>query len=140
MKGLAIVTIVAFAAACSDPVSVPPREWEATLVGTAAFPGVSGTASATATATQTIVTATIAGAVVGSVLPWHIHFGTCEDDQGIVGDPGAYPFLEVDATGTATAAAGVAAGLQAGADYFVNVHAAPDNLPTIVACGQLELI
>lgn len=139
MRGIAIAAIVAVAAACSDPISVQPTSWTATLVGTSAFPGVSGTATATATGTQTVVTATIEGAAAGSVLPWHIHFGTCDDDQGIVGGAAAYPSLEVDGTGSATATANVPAGLQVAVPYFVNVHASPADLATIVACGALVL-
>jgi Cu/Zn superoxide dismutase len=140
MRGLALSLILATTAACSGSVtSPPPGEWTATLAPTAGFPGVSGTATATTTATQTTVTATLSGAAPGSVHPWHIHFGTCVNDQGIVGGAAAYPHLEVDAAGNATATATINFRLQPGTPYMVNVHASPQDLPTIVACGGLTL-
>lgn len=139
MRKIAMAAIVAImpAGACSDPVSVEQDEWFASLEARPGFAGVSGVAAAFVTPAQTIASVAIEGAAAGAVLPWHIHFGTCDDDQGIVGGAAAYPPLVIDATGTATASANVGVALQAGADYFVNVHAAPDNLSTIVACGEL---
>lgn len=138
MRGIAMAAMVAIAAACSDPVSVEQDEWFASLEAQAGFAGVSGVAAAFVTPALTVVSVAVEGATPGAVLPWHIHFGTCDDDQGIVGGAAAYPALQINATGNATASANVAVGLQAGADYFVNVHAAPDDLSTIVACGELE--
>jgi hypothetical protein len=84
-----------------------------------------------------VVTATLVGATPGAEHPWHIHLGTCDNDEGIFGDPAAYPHLQVGAAGQATAMATLVATLQAGASYFVNVHASAEDLATIVACGEL---
>jgi hypothetical protein len=138
MRGLVIGLAIATVTACSsDPVSTESDEWAAALAPTAAFPGVTGTATATTTATQTTVTATLSGAEPGSVHPWHVHFGSCTDDQGIVGEASAYPALQVDANGNATATATVNFRLTPAAPYMVNVHQSSTNLATIVACGPL---
>jgi Cu/Zn superoxide dismutase len=138
MRAIAVLLIGLFVAACNDDgTTQPATQWNATLAGTPAFAGVSGTATASVAGGQTVVTATLAGAQAGSVHPWHIHFGTCADDQGIVGGAAAYPHLQAGAEGQATATATVNVALQAGQAYFINVHASPQNLPTIVACGAL---
>jgi hypothetical protein len=140
MKPLAIIlTTGALLAACGTSTGVQTTTWSATLAPEPAFPTVAGTAMATSTGTQIQVTASLTGVPQGSVLPWHIHFGTCDNDQGIVGSAGAYPHLEPNAAGEATATANVAAVLQPGQPYFVNVHASPQDLPTIVACGALTM-
>lgn len=87
---------------------------------------------------RTDVTIIIANASPGQRLPWHIHEGSCGNDRGIVGDPSAYPPLVVGSNGSATGRANVMALLDEAKDYFVNVHASPTNLQTIVSCGDLD--
>jgi hypothetical protein len=58
--------------------------------------------------------------------------------MGIVGDPSAYPLIRVANDGTASVNALVGVSLDEAKDYFVNVHASPTNLQTIVACGDLD--
>lgn len=98
---------------------------------------VGGTAQASAGAGGTTVTVDIRGAVPGARLPWHIHRGTCGSNGPIVGAANAYPMLMVTSTGRATATATIATNIEDG-DYYVNIHASPDNLATIVACGELD--
>jgi len=52
-----------------------------------------------------------------------------------VGDSSAYPLLEPDARGTATATLQVE--LDPDAKYYINLHTSPDDLDTIVGCGDL---
>jgi hypothetical protein len=140
MRYYATLLLAITVAACtSDPVTPSPveTEWTATLAAMPDFPGVTGSATVLSGPATTTVMATLQDAQPGSVLPWHIHYGTCDNDQGIVGAAAAYPHLMPDAGGSATATATVGVVLQPGQPYFVNVHASPEDLPTIVACGQL---
>ncbi|HET7585546.1 MAG TPA: hypothetical protein VFK13_11600 [Gemmatimonadaceae bacterium] len=79
----------------------------------------------------------IANAAPGGQHPWHVHRGTCGSDQGILGDANAYPILRVNGDGEASATVDLDVPVPTSGDYFVNVHAAPSNLGTVVACGNL---
>lgn len=79
----------------------------------------------------------IGGAMAGARHPWHVHSGSCGSGGPIVGDPSAYPVLNVGADGNASASANLAVGLNDDADYHVNVHRSPSDPGTIVACGDL---
>src|SRR5919206_2663052 len=79
----------------------------------------------------------ISNAPPGGVYPWHVHRGQCGNDEGIVGPSDAYKPLRVSGDGTATADVTIPVETPTSGDYFVNVHASPDNLGTIVACGNL---
>jgi hypothetical protein len=138
-----LMTVLAgcvFAAGC-DTTTTPPaqRQWQATLAGQASFPGVSGAATVNSTASGFTATATINGATAAAVHPWHVHVGTCATDGPIFGPAEAYAPLAVGANGSATQTATVNTPLQVGQQYFVNVHASPTDLATIVACGDLVL-
>lgn len=73
-----------------------------------------------------------------AVYPWHVHAGECGSGGPIVGSAAAYPALAMGAEGEATAEATLDVTLDPEADYYVNVHASPDDLGTIVACGELH--
>jgi hypothetical protein len=79
----------------------------------------------------------IRGAASSSMLPWHLHEGTCGSGGGIVGDPAAYSPLAPGQDGTASSEASVDVTLSPGADYHVNVHKSPSETETIIACGEL---
>jgi hypothetical protein len=87
---------------------------------------------------KTNVSVNLANAMAGQQLPWHVHEGTCENDMGIVGSASAYPLITVANDGTASVNATIGVSLDEAKDYFVNVHASPTNLQTIVACGDLD--
>lgn len=87
---------------------------------------------------KTTISINLANAMAGQRLPWHIHEGTCTQDMGIVGDPSAYAPIVVGNDGTATANATLTISLDEAKDYFVNIHASPTNMQTIVACGDLD--
>ena len=84
------------------------------------------------------VSVTVGRAPSGGTHPWHIHRGTCGSGGPIVGDAGAYPALRPGADGNASATANLMVGLDPAQDYYVNVHASPSDLGTIVACGELD--
>lgn len=136
MTRILAIMLMAAVACTTAPTTTAPA-WEAMLQGTPSFPDVTGAATAETSLNTTTVTASISGATPGATHPWHIHYGTCQDDQGIVGAPDAYPHLAPGPNGEATAMATVGVVLQANQPYFVNVHASPQELETIVACGQL---
>ena len=86
---------------------------------------------------QTEAHVSVANASPGGRHPWHVHRGRCGSDQGILGPAEAYPVLEVGGDGKAEADATLPIVLPRQGQYFVNVHASPSNMGTIVACGNL---
>ncbi len=106
--------------------------WEH-LSGETAVHFVEGTASF-------IAAAQIAGDEPGEIRPWHVHFNTCAEGGGIVGEDGDYPRLVVDTDGTAVASATVPQSVEPGADYHVNVHLSEAEMGTIIMCADLELV
>lgn len=139
MRTLSAVLVVVFVLAGCNQVDDPPTstEWNASLSGQAGFESVSGSASAVTEHSQTTVTITISGAPAGGIHPWHIHSGSCATDGPVVGPMDAYPNLQIDGTGSAGASATIDLALAPDAPYFVNVHNSPQDLATIVACGNL---
>ena len=47
----------------------------------------------------------VRGAASNSMLPWHLHEGTCGSGGAIVGDPAAYSPLAIEQDGTASSEA-----------------------------------
>lgn len=105
------------------------------------YTGVRAAARAVSNMSSTAVSVSFAGgspmAGMTHVHPWHIHAGRCGSGGPIVGDPAAYPALRPGTDGNGTASATVNVPLTMGQDYYVNIHASPSELGTIVACGQL---
>lgn len=83
-------------------------------------------------------TISISGAPANGMHPWHVHAGQCGSNGPIVGAASAYPVLQADANGVATANAAVAAMLPSG-PLYVNVHMSPSMMSTIVACANLTM-
>lgn len=103
-------------------VSAPGEDWKAELRGQSGAT-VGGTVEARSGTEGTTATIQLQGASSGSRHPWHIHRGTCGSNGPIVGPATAYPLLVVGSDDDA---------------YYVNVHASPENMGTIVSCGQLD--
>jgi hypothetical protein len=103
--------------------------------------GITGTATVLAgdNPNQTRVDLVINGAQAGGIYPWHVHLGSCGNDQGIVGPANAYPPVAVGADGMGRVLATIPTGLDRSGQYMVNVHKSPQDLGTIVACGNLAL-
>lgn len=79
----------------------------------------------------------IANAVPGGEHPWHVHLGQCGNDQGILGSADAYRPLRVGGDGTAQEEAELNIPVPRSGQYHINVHASPNNMATIIACGNL---
>ena len=113
--------------------------WKATLAGRAGWTGASGTANARIEGDNTMTTLVLTGLPQGGPYPWHVHEGTCDTGGPIVGPANAYPHLTVGADGRAEASARLLGlKLNEAKKYHVNVHRSPTDLPTIVACGELD--
>lgn len=115
-------------------------EWRANLVGVAPYTTVSGSALVRQAFDESILTVTITlrgDYPEGAVRPWHVHAGDCDTGGPIIGPPGAYPALTVGGDGFASRQTRIVETLDVSAAYHVNVHASPDALETIVACGDL---
>lgn len=80
---------------------------------------------------------TITGAFAGAEHPWHVHVGRCGSNGEIVGDVSAYRTLKVGGSGRAESTALVALPFPRSGEYYINVHASPANLATVIACGNL---
>ena len=145
-----LVGIVA-ASACGGraPVQIDPNaqaatpRWNATLqtpTGLAGVVQVQGSGWMAAQAQDTTKTQAhveISNAAPGGRHPWHVHRGRCGNDLGILGPADAYQVLEVSNDGRAATTATLDIPAPTSGDYFINVHASPSNMSTIVACGNL---
>ena len=154
MRTLGTAAIVCSALAWSAcggrrPVEINPEAqaagtlWHATLGTPAAMAGalqVRGSAWMGASekdSTQTMAHVEISNAPPGGKHPWHVHLGQCGQDRGILGPADAYPPLDVKDDGTAKEDATLPLPMPKQGQYFVNVHAAANNMGTIIACGNM---
>jgi hypothetical protein len=147
--GLVLASLAGGACGGSRAVEIDPARqvvgtrWNATLATPAELAGatqVRGTGWMGADqrdSTRTRASVSISNAVPGGRHPWHVHLGQCGNDQGILGGAEAYQILEVGGDGQAEASAALALPVPVSGQYFVNVHASPENLGTIIACGNL---
>jgi hypothetical protein len=125
------------------PREVPVGErWNATLATPSTLAGavqVQGTGwlGAGPDRNTTRASVRITNATPGGLHPWHVHRGRCGADQGILGPPTSYGNLTVGSDGVATANVVVPQPYVTTGEFFVNVHASPSNLGTIIACGNL---
>lgn len=148
---LLLLAAVSSAAAChsysgqadtdTTPVGFMGARWSATLTAQPGSPApqVSGTATVlgNADSTQTRIDVSLTSAAPEAKLPWHLHRGSCGNDQGIVGDASAYTPLTVSSDGRATASATLDVPMPRSGEYMINIHASPTDMKTIVACGNL---
>lgn len=80
----------------------------------------------------------IANALPGGRYPWHVHVGRCGTDEGIVGTAAdEFPVLKVRGDGKAKADARLTIPPPRTGQYYVDVHASPTNMQTLVACGNM---
>lgn len=133
----AVTALVVLAAACATVPVFEPRDWSAT-VEERGDSDVRANVRAASAAGQTAVSINLAGGESNGTHPWHVHRGTCGNDQGIVGDPAAYTPLRPNSAGAASATAHIAVQLVPDGDYMINVHRSPQALNEIVACGELR--
>lgn len=110
-------------------------------------PQKGGTIAGTATvepgtgAGTTVATVSITGAKPGAVYPWHVHIGKCGMTPGgkVWGDASAYKPLTAGSDGTAKGTATISLAVPMSGDYYVNIHASPSDMGTIVSCGNLGM-
>ena len=148
MRALVVALIPLSLAACSA--SIKPNgdvslkqihaqdEWKADLVGTGTATGMTGDAHAVTDGSRTQVTLKLANAQAGHAYPWHVHAGACGTNGPVVGPGGAYPQAVIGSDGKATATASLNFPLSKTGSYYVNVHASPAQMSTIVACAPLN--
>ena len=145
-----LIAVAAALGACGgrsvqiDPDAKPvASRWNATLSTPA---GLSGALQVRGTgwmglrekdSSQSEAYVSIENAAPGGRHPWHVHVGQCGSDRGILGAADAYPVLKVGGNGKADATAKLDIPLPTTGQYFINVHASPENMGTIVACGNL---
>ncbi|MFI5248855.1 MAG: hypothetical protein ACHQTF_02735 [Gemmatimonadales bacterium] len=105
-----------------------------TIAGTASVEPGTG-------AGTTVATVSLTGAKPGAVYPWHVHVGKCGMTPGgkVWGDPSAYKPLTAGSDGTAKGTATISMAVPASGDYYVNIHASPSDMATIVSCGNLGM-
>lgn len=120
------------------------NRWNATLAtprgmeGVASVKGIGWMGSADDDdSSRTEAHVSISNAVPGGRHPWHVHRGRCGNDQGIFGPAEDYEPLEVGGNGQAQSTAELDVPTPLTGQYFINVHASPNNMGTIVACGNL---
>jgi hypothetical protein len=66
-----------------------------------------------------------------------VYQGRCGDNGAVVGTATAYPPLNVNGAGTATAIATLPLELPTSGTYYVAVNASAANMQTVLACGNL---
>lgn len=126
-----------------DPQAVPTgSRWNATVATPANLRGAlqvtgSGWMGRNPETGETQAEITIQNAAPGGVHPWHVHRGQCGNDQGIFGPADAYEPLTVSGSGRATQTVTLPVQIPRNGSFFLNVHASPDNMSTIIACGNL---
>jgi len=143
---VATATVVTHRGVEASPVSLRVTNsdsgWTATLSAPSTYAGdehVFGSATVSPDKSGKGFTAkvNIAGATPKSTHPWHVHKGTCGNDQGVVGGGSSYTPIKVGDDGKGSSSAKVSAPLDPNGSYMVNIHASPTDMKTIVACGPL---
>jgi len=141
MTRIAFATLLMTLAACATaPVGPDVTNWSAAATAQPGFTGAGANASAVTGAGGTNVAMAFreAAGMSGTTRPWHVHYGRCGNDQGIVGDASLYTPLRPGSDGTATTKATIPVRLTGDRTYFINIHKSPSELSTIVACGNLS--
>ena len=135
--GSLLFVFLAFSA-CSTSTDPTTSLWEATL--SPILPSVvSGNAAAVAQFGRTEASVEIRQGEPGTFYGWRINAGTCDGEGALQGGIAAYPLMEADETGIASADALLSTVLRSGGSYAARVY-----LPLsgggqeILACGNLQ--
>jgi hypothetical protein len=138
---LLLPVVLLFACAPAEPPPVQPTvRWSGSLEPRPQFNEVRASVTAVRSAGGSTVQIEVTGAQPGARHAWHVHSGTCATGGGIVGDPGRYPPLRVGTEGRALETALIDVELEPGGSYHVNVHRSPEDLGTVIACGNLRQV
>lgn len=114
------------------------EDWKTDLRSAGNYTGIGGTSRAQVADGRTNATITVTGLQPGAVHPWHVHEGNCGSGGRIVGNPSDYTPLTVGTDGTARGSALVMVRLEEARGYHVNVHLSPNQMETVIACGNLD--
>jgi len=135
------------AAACAQSVRVNRdanynTRWHGTLTSPSYLAGavqITGTASMApgTDGKKTTVTVNVTNATPGGLHPWEIHQGQCGSDQGVFGPMDEYKPVKIGGNGKGQADATISLPTPTYGNYFVLLHASPENRETVVACGNL---
>lgn len=87
--------------------------------------------------TQTRAIFSLYGGTPNAVLPWHVHYGVCGDDQLIVGTASNYPPLVLSSNGNLSATAQLPVELVDQTNYVIHLHASAVDMGNVVACAAL---
>ena len=116
--------------------------WNASLASPAAMLGVvqvggSAWMAPGADSGETRTHIAIRNAIPGGRYPWHIHRGRCDSSGDILGPADSYGILEVGKDGQASRSVTLPLPMPRSGAYMVDIHAAANNLGTIISCGNL---
>lgn len=116
----------------------PGAQWTVTIPATSTN-SLHGTVTFVRTEprTQTRAIFSLYGGTPNAVLPWHVHYGVCGDDQLIVGRAANYPPLVLSSNGNLTAAAQLPVELAERTNYVIHIHASAVDMKNVIACGAL---
>jgi hypothetical protein len=148
---LALITVVAITAVgCGGRRATELRtseypigaRWNGTLGSPAAMVGVvqvggSAWMAPGTDSEETRAEIAIRNAIPGGRYPWHVHQGQCGGNGAILGPADTYGVLEVGKDGQASRSVTVPLPMPRSGAYMVDVHAAANNLRTIISCGNL---
>ena len=81
----------------------------------------------------------LSGLPAGSTHPWHIHMGTCDNDQGIVGKATSYTPLVIGRDGQGMVAVTLPIPVPTMGEYMVKVHRSAADM-SVLACGNLARV
>ncbi len=147
--GIVVCTLGLVACGGGRAVEINPQDamagtrWNASLatpaglVGASQVRGTGWMAQRDGDSSRTRASVSVENAVPGGRHPWHIHVGQCGSNGGILGSPEAYQPLNVGGNGRAESTADLSLRLPAAGQYYVQLHASPNNMGTIIACGNL---
>lgn len=123
---------LALLACVHDTVEPTQTVWESVISGTPEYADVTGTAAAVSAngATQASIQL---GGVPGGSYRWGVHRGTCEVAGSLLGEPEAYPALNVGLDGSVTGEATFTRFMQGGGEFIALVLTSGG---TRVACGE----
>jgi uncharacterized surface protein with fasciclin (FAS1) repeats len=97
--------------------------------------GITGLVIVKGDTRNSTVTVLLQGTPAGGVHPMHFHAGNCDSNGDVV-----VPLNNLDGTtGTSRTVVNVPYGAIVGGDHYLNVHLSPDDMGTIVACGEVGL-
>src|SRR5688500_19819951 len=132
LEKIALVVVLTALAACATAPVADVANWSAAATSRPGFTGAAANATAVTNAGGTAVTVAFrdASGMSGTVRPWHVHYGTCGNDQGIVGDANLYSPLRPGSDGTARTSATIPMRLTADRSYLINIHKSPSELST----------